>query len=71
MCDRYAELTGRDLGGIDYYRAFSHWRIAAINQGVYKRYLDRALGHGPKIDLEDKKASVKRRAQAALDLLTN
>ena len=28
----------------DSYRAFSHWRLAAIGQGVYKRYLVGAMG---------------------------
>ena len=39
LCERYEAATGRSLDGIDYYRAFSHWRLAAIGQGVYKRYL--------------------------------
>ncbi len=67
---RYTELTGRDLRGIGYYRAFSHWRLAAIGQGVYKRYLLGAMGQGGDFDLEDYKNNVTTRARAALELLT-
>jgi aminoglycoside phosphotransferase (APT) family kinase protein len=35
---RYAARTGFDLAGIDYYRAFQHWKIAAIAEGVKRRY---------------------------------
>jgi aminoglycoside phosphotransferase (APT) family kinase protein len=70
LCDRYAAATGRDLSGINYYRAFSHWRLAAIGQGVYKRYLVGAMGDRPDMDLETYKASVAQRAAAALELLT-
>ena len=67
--DRYERATGRDLSGIDYYRGFSHWRLAAIGQGVYKRYLVGAMGSNPDMDLTTYKESVQRRAEAALQLL--
>ena len=68
--DVYANKTGRDLSKINYYRAFSHWRLAAIGQGVYKRYLVGAMGSERDVDLERQKDSVSRRAAAALELLT-
>ena len=68
---RYTELTGRDLSGIGYYRAFSHWRLAAITQGVYKRYLVGAMGERSDFDLESYKAGVTTRAQVALELLAS
>ncbi len=64
----YAELTGRDLSGINYYRAFQHWRLAAIGQGVYKRYLMGAMGDSD-VDLERQKDGVAIRAREALALL--
>ncbi len=70
LCARYTAATGRDLSGINYYRAFSHWRLAAIGQGVYKRYLVGAMGERPDMDLDTYKASVQQRAAAALELLT-
>ena len=41
---RYSERTGRDLSGINYYRAFSAWRLAVISEGVYARFLQGAMG---------------------------
>ncbi|MFM8356035.1 MAG: hypothetical protein ACKOBM_14170, partial [Gammaproteobacteria bacterium] len=67
---RYAAATGRDLAHINYYRAFSHWRLAAIGQGVYKRYLVGAMGENRGMDLTSYKSSVQARAAAALALLT-
>ena len=55
LSERYAQGTGRDLSDINYYRAFSHWRLAAINQGVYKRYLVGAMGEGHDVDLDAQK----------------
>ena len=65
----YENTSGRDLSAINYYRAFSHWRLAAIGQGVYKRYLVGAMGDNRDMDLERQKEGVKRRAEAAMDLL--
>ena len=69
FCSSYEVKTGRDLSAINYYRAFSHWRLAAIGQGVYKRYLVGAMGEDRDVDLEKQKLGVSRRAQAALELL--
>jgi len=69
LCERYEAATGRSLAGIAYYRAFSHWRLAAIGQGVYKRYLVGAMGSNRGMDLDGYKQSVHLRAQAALALL--
>lgn len=69
ICRRYQDATGRDLSGINYYRAFSHWRLAAIGQGVYKRYLVGAMGEHRDMDLEAYKNSVHQRAETALALL--
>jgi aminoglycoside phosphotransferase (APT) family kinase protein len=69
MIERYQTATGRDLTNIDYYRAFSHWRLAAIGQGVYKRYLVGAMGENRDMDLDVYRDSVARRAEAALALI--
>jgi len=70
LCARYEAATGRDLSRINYYRAFSHWRLAAIGQGVYKRYLVGAMGTNRDMDLDLYKQSVQRRAEAALALIS-
>ena len=66
---RYASKTGRDLSAINYYRAFSHWRLAAIGQGVYKRYLVGAMGENRDVDLDAQKQGVTLKAEAALEFL--
>ena len=70
LAERYAQQTGRDLSAINYYRAFSHWRLAAIGQGVYKRYLVGAMGDNRDVDLEAQKQGVTLKAEAALEFLS-
>ena len=70
LSERYAQSTGRDLEDINYYRAFSHWRLAAINQGVYKRYLVGAMGEGHDVDLDAQKEGVFTLSEWALELLS-
>jgi len=41
---RYAETTGRDLDGLDFYVAFAYWKLACILEGVYARYVAGAMG---------------------------
>jgi aminoglycoside phosphotransferase (APT) family kinase protein len=38
VVERYAQGTGFDLSDIEYYRAFQHWKIAIIAEGVKRRY---------------------------------
>jgi aminoglycoside phosphotransferase (APT) family kinase protein len=35
---RYAELSGRDLGAIDYYLTFAYFKLAVILQQIYARW---------------------------------
>ena len=44
LVERYANRTGRDVSGIDYYVAFGCWRLAVISEGVYARYMHGAMG---------------------------
>ncbi len=44
LVERYAAASGRDLDGIDYYRAFGFWKLACILEGVYSRYASGAYG---------------------------
>lgn len=69
IAEQYAANTGRDLAQINYYRAFSYWRLASIAQGAYKRYAEGAMGENRDIDLEDMKQGIHWRAQKALALL--
>jgi aminoglycoside phosphotransferase (APT) family kinase protein len=44
---RYEQRSGRSLGDLDYWLAFNAWRSAAIAEGVYRRYVDGAMGEKP------------------------
>lgn len=63
---RYEELTGRDTGGVDYYRAFQYWRLAAIVEGVLARYLKGVMGEDA--DTDRFRTQVDRLANAAVEL---
>jgi len=44
LLSRYAQVSSRDVSGIDFYVAFALWKLACILEGVYARYLGGALG---------------------------
>jgi aminoglycoside phosphotransferase (APT) family kinase protein len=66
LIEGYTAATGRDLSGIAYYRAFSYWRSAAINEGVYARYVKGAMGRTD-VDLTRFEESSLRLAKTALE----
>ncbi|MFP6654196.1 MAG: phosphotransferase family protein [Myxococcota bacterium] len=63
---RYEELTGFSTDGIDYYRAFQYWRLAAIVEGVLSRYKQGVMGD--QVDIEAYESQTATLAKAALDL---
>lgn len=71
VVERYAAATGRDVTAIDYYVAFSSFRLAVISEGVYARYLHGAMGQqgdmGPL--LEQFKGATEELAERALRAL--
>jgi aminoglycoside phosphotransferase (APT) family kinase protein len=44
--NRYAERSGRDLSGIDFYVALGLWKLAIILEGVFARYAAGQYGKG-------------------------
>lgn len=47
LAQRYAVKTGRDLGGLTFYRALATMKLAVILEGVHHRYLGgQAVGEG-------------------------
>ena len=47
LAAQYAEQTGRDVSGLDYYRAFTDFRLAVILEGVHARFLaGKSVGEG-------------------------
>jgi aminoglycoside phosphotransferase (APT) family kinase protein len=71
LLERYATRTGRDLSDIDYYVAFSSWRLAVISEGVYARYLHGAMGDSPIDDqlLTGFKVGTEALAESALEAM--
>jgi aminoglycoside phosphotransferase (APT) family kinase protein len=70
LLERYAQRTGRDLDGIDYYVAFQSWRLAVISEGVYARFLHGAMAQSGDVgadQLAALKAGTEQLAEAALD----
>jgi aminoglycoside phosphotransferase (APT) family kinase protein len=63
---RYEELTGFSTKGVDYYRAFQYWRLAAIVEGVLSRYKKGVMGDA--VDTSAYEAQTTALASAALDL---
>ena len=66
LLERYARRTGRDLSGIDYYRAFSSWRLAIISEGVYARYLHGVMAEATDAQVESFRVGVEALAESAL-----
>ncbi|GAA2456401.1 phosphotransferase family protein [Actinomadura vinacea] len=47
FAERYAELSGFDLGALDFYVAFACFKLAVIMEGIHARYLQKAtVGEG-------------------------
>jgi aminoglycoside phosphotransferase (APT) family kinase protein len=67
---RYEQATGFELSQIDYYRAFSYWRLAVISEGIYARYRRGAMGDGSDTDPDLFRDRVERLAEAARSLLS-
>jgi aminoglycoside phosphotransferase (APT) family kinase protein len=70
LVERYAAGTGRDVSRIDYYVAFSAFRLAVISEGVYARYVNGAMGDAidPEL-LESFRSAVEDLAIGALTAL--
>ncbi|HEX9259602.1 MAG TPA: phosphotransferase family protein [Acidimicrobiales bacterium] len=66
LLERYASRTGRDVSEVDYYRAFSSWRLAIISEGVYARYLHGVMADET-ADMNTFKVGVEQLAEQALD----
>jgi aminoglycoside phosphotransferase (APT) family kinase protein len=63
---RYAQRSGRDLSGLDFFVALGYWKLAIILEGVYARYA--AGGYG-KVDpgIQEFARLVERLAEAAVE----
>jgi aminoglycoside phosphotransferase (APT) family kinase protein len=70
MAALYADQMKVDVASTAYYRAFAHWRLACIGEGVYARYLGGQQGtQDEAIDLNAYRDSIPRRVERAARLL--
>lgn len=70
LAELYAEEMRVELAAVDYYRAFAHWRLACIGEGVYARYLAGQQGsQDEELDLDAYSAQIPRRVERAARLL--
>jgi aminoglycoside phosphotransferase (APT) family kinase protein len=68
VVNRYSAATGFHLEDIDYYRAFQHWRLAAIVEGVMARYLQGVMVDDS-VDTDEYRIRVETMAEEANNLL--
>lgn len=65
---RYAARTGFDVSDVDYYRAFQHWRMAVLAEGVKRRY-ETAQMANTDVDMDHLNQRVLNLAALAADFL--
>src|SRR6185369_5884355 len=64
----YTEKSGRSTDGVEYYRAFQWWRLAAIVEGVLARYMKGVMGESA-VGVDVFRAQVEQMAEAALTMI--
>jgi aminoglycoside phosphotransferase (APT) family kinase protein len=67
MIDRYAASSGLDTTAVDYYIAFSFWKLALIMEGVYMRYAGGAYGEVDPVTVQEYADQAVHLAETALD----
>jgi aminoglycoside phosphotransferase (APT) family kinase protein len=68
LADRYAEITGRDIGNVQYYIVFATFKTAVIIQQIYYRFVK---GHTHDERFAPMLEYVKLLARVATELLTS
>ncbi|MFI1464018.1 phosphotransferase family protein [Nocardia carnea] len=68
VLSRYADITGRSLDDLPYYRAFALWRLAAIAEGVSARFRAGVMGE-QEIDVPELAERPARLAESARAIL--
>jgi len=64
----YTARSGRSVEGVEYYRAFQWWRLAAIVEGVLARYQKGVMGESG-VGLDVFRAQVEQMAEEALKMI--
>ncbi len=68
LVEAYAAHTGFEVTNANYYRAFQHWRLAAIVEGVMARYL-KGVMVDDSVDTDEYRVRVETMADESLALL--
>jgi aminoglycoside phosphotransferase (APT) family kinase protein len=66
--ERYVANTGFEIGHVEYYQAFQHWRLAAIVEGVMARYLKGVMAD-QEFDADAYRLRIDWMAEQALTML--
>ncbi|MEL7372768.1 MAG: phosphotransferase family protein, partial [Myxococcota bacterium] len=69
LVEIYTKAAGEEVEGLEYFVAFSYWRLACILEGVYARYSAAAMGKAVPKNLESFTRGVDRLTQRAADIL--
>ena len=69
LAERYAAVSGRDIGRLPFYIGFAQWKLACILEGVYARYLGGALGDRTPDELQPFKTQVEEAARMSVATL--
>jgi aminoglycoside phosphotransferase (APT) family kinase protein len=69
LVHRYSLRTGRDCSSINYYKAFSAWRLSVISEGVLARYLHGQMADEDPEVIASFRAGAEQLAEQALTLL--
>jgi aminoglycoside phosphotransferase (APT) family kinase protein len=69
LVHRYSLRTGRDCSNINYYKAFSAWRLCVISEGVLARYLHGQMANEDPEVIATFRAGAEQLAEEALTLL--
>jgi aminoglycoside phosphotransferase (APT) family kinase protein len=64
----YTRRSGHSVEGVEYYRAFQWWRLAAIVEGVLSRYMKGVMGESG-VGLDVFRAQVEQMAEEALKMV--
>jgi aminoglycoside phosphotransferase (APT) family kinase protein len=69
LVERYAQRSATDVSDLDFYVAFSYWRLACIFEGVAMRYMNGAMAAGDGVSGERYAEQAELLAEAAHDRL--
>jgi aminoglycoside phosphotransferase (APT) family kinase protein len=69
LVERYATRTGRDCSNINYYKAFSAWKLSVISEGVLARYLHGQMANEDPDVIQSFRVGAEQLADEALALL--